>query len=633
MPDIKTLQDFYDPTRTMAVGLQYLQGQQHLALQQQQAAQMSSNQETDNLRQAALVAIKENPMSAPAIYNQYMSKVGGEQVKDPAAFLANPQPFYEQLRYAPGTTEHQAASQRILQMGDTTRKRSQEEFERQMLQEGATQLSVAAGGSSEPATAFALSQSEAGKREAFNKIFDPSTPAKVAANKDYLNQRAGLHAELDPLITVGMKSNDAIENIAPIIQQLSPLVAQRDKDITSLGRTKAQGKMDEAVKSSPEVAEYVARAKASLPQLDQQIQQIKAQKSAVLERAQKLAAGVIPMTDEDNIHAMVGQANAHALTLKYLNAQREIAKDPTNLSKIEAVKQAAQAIDGRIEALHTTRTALDVRQNAAQETARKNAAEELMTSVTNKGQRLFAALPANKRTEEAAAKIAGDLQAQYGIEVGTESIMKGIKKPNQPLVELKVGESLAKEIGPMMGESRSAALGAIETIDTVGRARAAIDNGMVNVGPTATIRQTIGQVAQMLGVGGKDNEEQIVNTRNVIRSLGQFSLAARKQLKGQGQVSDFEGKLLIKAESGDIEDMTLPELKSFLAVTDRLAHRQYDLHQQNVKTMKANPKLAEVAPFYDVPALSAQKPSASDYESLPSGSIYMAPDGTQRRKK
>jgi hypothetical protein len=227
----------------------------------------------------------------------------------------------------------------------------------------------------------------------------------------------------------------------------------------------------------------------------------------------------------------------------------------------------------------------------------------------------------------------------------TPDDIRQIDKPlDRPLVDIKMGESLSKEIGPMMTESRASALGAIDTIDTVGRARKAIESGLVSVGPTATIRQKIGQVAQMMGVGGKDNEEQIVNTRNVIRSLGQFSLAARKSLKGQGQVSDFEGKLLIKAESGDIEDMTIPELKSFLSVTDRLAHRQYDAHQHNLKTMKSNPKMSEAAPFYEVPELPTaahtQAPSKSgtiksqsDYDQIPSGSTYKAPDGTMRKKK
>ena len=205
--------------------------------------------------------------------------------------------------------------------------------------------------------------------------------------------------------------------------------------------------------------------------------------------------------------------------------------------------------------------------------------------------------------------------------------IRDVDKPlDRPLVDIKMGESLGKEIGPMMTESRSSALGAIETLDAVGRARTAIDKGMVTLGPTATIRNKIGQVSQMLGVGGADNEERLVNTRNVMRSLAQFSLGARKQLKGQGQVSDFEGKLIVKAESGEIDDMTMPEIKTFLSVTDRLAQRQYEQHQHNLKTMKGNSKLKELAPFYEVPEIK-KSVEAEQSGSSPSFPTATGPGG------
>jgi hypothetical protein len=181
-------------------------------------------------------------------------------------------------------------------------------------------------------------------------------------------------------------------------------------------------------------------------------------------------------------------------------------------------------------------------------------------------------------------------------------------EPTRVDVSVKTGESLAKEIGPMMAESRASALGAIETVDTVGRIATAIDKGIVTLGPTATLRNKIDQVALLMGVAGNTTEERLVNTRQVIRGMAQFAVTARKALKGQGQVSDFEGKLLIKAEAGEIGDMTLPELKAFLAVTDRLARRQYRQHQENVNKMKKRKDMSELAEFYEVPDLPAGGP-------------------------
>ena len=240
--------------------------------------------------------------------------------------------------------------------------------------------------------------------------------------------------------------------------------------------------------------------------------------------------------------------------------------------------------------------------------------------------------PEALQTFKGSLELAGIVPGTNEYQTAVTNYVKKLSTP-QPLVDIKLGESLAKEIGPQMAESRNAAMGAIETLDAVGRARTALKKGLVTLGPTATIRQKINQVSQIMGMAGKDDEERLVNTRNVMRSLAQFSLAARKQLKGQGQVSDFEGKLIVKAESGEIDDMTIPELKSFLYVTDRLAHRQYALHQFNLSKMRANEKLREVAPFYEVPEVAPiEIESDADRDQVPSGTEYIDPTGTKRRK-
>lgn len=192
-------------------------------------------------------------------------------------------------------------------------------------------------------------------------------------------------------------------------------------------------------------------------------------------------------------------------------------------------------------------------------------------------------------------------------------------------VDVKTGESLGKEIGPMVAESRAGALGALQTAEISQRIRNALAGGNVTVGPTANIRNTVNQFAQVLGVGGKDNEERLVNTRNVIRGLAQATIAARKQLKGQGQVSDFEGKLLQKAESGDIDSMTIPELKSFVDLSERLAKLQYGLHTHNLDVMRKRPDLQNLLPFYEVPQWGAfnappqgGQGKVIDFNSLPS---------------
>lgn len=200
-----------------------------------------------------------------------------------------------------------------------------------------------------------------------------------------------------------------------------------------------------------------------------------------------------------------------------------------------------------------------------------------------------------------------DPASPEGQRVARARLSKMTTHPAAPSVkvDVKTGESLGKEIGPMVAESRAAALGALDAINTAGRIKTALSSGNVTLGPTATVRNQIDQVAQVMGVAGKTTEEKLVNTREVTRGLAQFTIAARKALKGQGQVSDFEGKLLQRAESGAIDDFTMPELKAFIATTDRLARRQYGLHKSNLDVMRKRPDLEKLVPFYEVPDVPA----------------------------
>ena len=216
------------------------------------------------------------------------------------------------------------------------------------------------------------------------------------------------------------------------------------------------------------------------------------------------------------------------------------------------------------------------------------------------GQQELVALPKAQQTPQKAGEIAARLSEETGVPVAVDDITKAAKDPNRAPIEVNMGGKMPEAIEKMAQESKAGAESALSNLDTANRIDRALKSGKVTVGPTATIRNKAAQFAQLLGVTGKDTEEQLVNTRNVIRGMAQFAVGARKALKGQGQVSDFEGKLLIKAEAGDIEDMTLPELKSFVAVTRRLADRQYKGHQDFLKTMRDEPDTAKFAKFFRV---------------------------------
>lgn len=189
-----------------------------------------------------------------------------------------------------------------------------------------------------------------------------------------------------------------------------------------------------------------------------------------------------------------------------------------------------------------------------------------------------------------------------------------------PIANVNVGPGLAGKVSDIATEGRAAANGAVDIVNTVQRVGDALQGGNVNLGPGSTVLNKIDQVAQILGVGGESTNDRLVNTRNVIRGLAQFTVSARKALKGQGQVSDYEGKLLTRAESGEINDFTIPELKDFLKVTDRLARKAHSEHKRIVGVMGSSKDEAVrgLVPYFDIPDLP---PAPKDGPAAPAAKV------------
>lgn len=174
--------------------------------------------------------------------------------------------------------------------------------------------------------------------------------------------------------------------------------------------------------------------------------------------------------------------------------------------------------------------------------------------------------------------------------------------------EVKMGESLAGQVGPMMKDSTSIAEGAVKQIDAANRIVQAIDTNQIYTGPGAGVRLKIGQVSQMLGIGGANDAEKITNTRAAIRGLAELTLQGRQQMKGQGAITESEGALAQKAMSGDIEDLTAAEVRQLAKASDRAARYNYAEHQRKLQVMQANPALSGIAPFYQGPTLTEPGP-------------------------
>ena len=170
-------------------------------------------------------------------------------------------------------------------------------------------------------------------------------------------------------------------------------------------------------------------------------------------------------------------------------------------------------------------------------------------------------------------------------------------------IENKMGEGIAAQIGPMMKDSVDIATGAVKQVDAAKRVVGAIDSGKIIAGPFAGGRVTLAQMGQALGVGGADAKQQLANTRDVIRGLAEMTLQGRSQMKGQGAITESEGLLAERANSGKIEDLTIPEIKQLALASERAARFAYAEHERKYQEMLKNPLTASLATYYQGPAM------------------------------
>ncbi|MDR6768609.1 hypothetical protein J2W88_003913 [Acidovorax delafieldii] len=170
-------------------------------------------------------------------------------------------------------------------------------------------------------------------------------------------------------------------------------------------------------------------------------------------------------------------------------------------------------------------------------------------------------------------------------------------------VSVNTEKSLLNEIaggvGKQVDASLSAAKGAASTINTLNNLDAALNSGKIMAGPATAPAQIVLQLGTQLGLGGKNSQETLQNTRAAMQAMAQLELDAAGTMKGQGQITESERAILRKAASGDI-NMTLPELKTLSAVSRRTAQARIQQHNQNVQPLLQNPNAAAVAPFLTV---------------------------------
>jgi hypothetical protein len=146
-------------------------------------------------------------------------------------------------------------------------------------------------------------------------------------------------------------------------------------------------------------------------------------------------------------------------------------------------------------------------------------------------------------------------------------------------------ESMTKKMSDAIEASSARAQSAQSSLSTVGALESALSSGKVMAGPGTSAKLYLTQLGNVAFGSGPDN---LSKTREVIQGLAKMTVDARGSLKGQGQISDYEGKLLGRASAGDVETMTVPELNAVISAVKRSSTLQISQHDELMKRANAN---------------------------------------------
>jgi hypothetical protein len=154
-----------------------------------------------------------------------------------------------------------------------------------------------------------------------------------------------------------------------------------------------------------------------------------------------------------------------------------------------------------------------------------------------------------------------------------------------------ISEGVNKSVQARIEAVNSAAASAPTTLTNVREMRTALDSGKVMIGPTTSVRMALRQISQMIGIGTDD--EALARTQEVISGLAKITLANRESLRGQGTITDKETELLERAQSGNIDKLSVPQLRQILDAAERAAKYHISENDRYLELLKNNADPAE----------------------------------------
>jgi len=166
------------------------------------------------------------------------------------------------------------------------------------------------------------------------------------------------------------------------------------------------------------------------------------------------------------------------------------------------------------------------------------------------------------------------------------SIKQWLAETKKPLVTVdntnkfpELPAPIAKRLTDSLTEANSSA----QTLATASQIESALNSGEAILGPTADTRAYMYKIGQLLGVS---NDKALETTQNLVQGLAKFALNGRAALQGGGAISNYEQQMIEKANSGDVNKMTAPEIRALVAVSKRVADASIANHNTLLETLK-----------------------------------------------
>lgn len=325
-------------------------------------------------------------------------------------------------------------------------------------------------------------------------------------------------------------------------------------------------------------------------------------------------------------------------------------EEPLDKAKYTGAHEALKAIEQRrldVEALDKDTHAETVR--IQQETLRSNQEKEQFKrnqdAALTDAQVEYAALPAKQRNPEAASRISRSIKESTGVSVKPEDIVKGAKDPNAPASKIEFVQEKAfdQELGKAnvkdIKDTQVAARDSADIIDTIHQGRRILDAGVIT-GTGAEFLTNFGQA--LIRAGFTEREDVVANTKAYVALMAGNVGKVIKQFGAGTGLSDSDREYAAKMVGGDIS-VNEASIRKILDMNESAARNVIARHNKSVSGIRSQiPLTVDVPPEY----VPSGKGSASgkaqqsyttiksdaDYNKLPSGSIFIGPDGKKRRK-